>query len=131
MTKAKLSRLNSLNLEIEQEKRRLSELRAAAESCTAPISGLPHVAGSIRRSEDVQITLAEQEALLREKVRESVREYDRLNRFIFSVDDPQVRQILRLRFVDGLPWVQVALQTGNTEDSARKICARFLESQAQ
>ena len=44
-TKKELSNLFFLNLEIEKEKQRLSELEAAATDTSAKISGLPHVSG--------------------------------------------------------------------------------------
>ena len=58
-------------------------------------------------------------------------ELNRLNRFIENVDDAQMRMILSLRFVNGLTWRQVAhsIGGGNTEDSVRKACQRFLQEQ--
>lgn len=41
MTKKELSQLYFLNREIEEQQRRLSELEAVAESCTATITGMP------------------------------------------------------------------------------------------
>ncbi len=54
-----------------------------------------------------------------------------VNRFIENVDDAQMRMILSLRFVNGLTWRQVArsIGGGNTEDSVRKACQRFLQEQ--
>lgn len=45
--------------------------------------------------------------------------------------DAQMRMILSLRFVNGLTWRQVAhsIGGGNTEDSVRKACQRFLQEQ--
>ena len=130
MKREELSKLWHLNREIEAEKRRLSELKAAAESTTSNVSGLPHLVGNLRHSEEVTLALAEAEKLVADKIRESVREYDRLIRFIASVDDPLVRQVLRLRFVDGLRWSEVArsIGGGNTPDSARMLCQRFLDA---
>ena len=129
MTKDELSKLYWLNREIEREKRRLDELTAAAESVTASITGLPHVTGNSRRSEDIMILLAEQREFVDLKVKESVIEYNRLNRYIASVDDPLMREILALRFVNGLSWRQVAasLGGGNTAESVRKMCERYLK----
>ena len=129
MTKEELGRLHSLNMEIEREKRRLRELRSAAESVTSPISGLPHVTGDFRRSEDVRIMLSEQEELVTHMIRQSVIEYDRLIHYIANVGDPLMREILRLRFINGLPWLQVAASIGggNTAEGVRKACYRFLD----
>lgn len=127
MTKEELSKLYWLNREIEWEKRQLAELRSAAESVTSRITGLPHATGNAR-NEDIKILLAEQEDLVNLKIRESVIEYNRLNRYIASVPDPLMRSILALRFINGMSWRQVAFHIGgaNTEDSVKKACYRFL-----
>lgn len=129
MTKEELSKLYWLNREIELEKRRLSELESAATNATAKISGLPHATGESRKTESMAILIAEQRDLVELKIRQSVIEYNRLSRYISSVDDPLVRSILSLRFIYGLAWLQVAMRIGgdNTADSVKKQCYRFLK----
>ncbi len=129
MTKKELSQLYWLNREIEEEKRKLEELTAAASGCTQRITGLPHV-GCGDKTGDLAILIAEQRDLIELKVRQSVIEYNRLNRYIASVGDAQMRMILSLRYVNGLSWQQVAFHIGggNTADSVRKSHERFLKS---
>lgn len=117
LTKKELSQLYWLNREIEEEKRKLSELEAAAAGCTAKITGLPHVSGVHDKIGDLGILIAEQRDLINLKVRQSVIEYNRLNRYIASVDDAQMRMILSLRYVNGLSWQQVAFSMGETDES--------------
>lgn len=59
----------------------------------------------------------------------SIAEYNRLNRYIATVDDSLMREILTLRFVEGLSWEDVAYNIGgkNTPDSVRKACNRFIQ----
>ena len=116
MTKKELSQLYWLNREIEEEKRKLSELEAAAAGCTAKITGLPHVSGVHDKIGDLGILIAEQRDLIDLKVRQSVIEYNRLNRYIASVDDAQMRMILSLRYVNGLSWQHVAFSMGETDE---------------
>lgn len=116
MTKKELSQLYWLNREIEEEKRKLSELEVAAAGCTAKITGLPHVSGVHDKIGDLGILIAEQRDLIDLKVRQSVIEYNRLNRYIASVDDAQMRMILSLRYVNGLSWQQVAFGMGETDE---------------
>ena len=116
LTKKELSQLYWLNREIEEEKRKLSELEAAAAGCTAKITGLPHVSGAHDKIGDLGILIAEQRDLIDLKVRQSVIEYNRLNRYIASVDDAQMRMILSLRYVNGLSWQQVAFSMGETDE---------------
>ena len=127
MTKQELSQLYYLNREIEIEKRRLEELESAATSMTTKITGLPHVSGTSRKVENYAILIAEQRELVELKVKQSIIEYNRLNRYINSIDDSFIRQILSLRYVNRLSWNQIAHHIGgNTADSVRKTHDRFL-----
>ena len=117
MTKKELSQLYWLNREIAEEKRKLEELQAAASGCTQSITGLPHVGSAGDKISDLAILIAEQRDLIDLKIKQSVIEYNRLNRYIASVEDAQMRMILSLRYVNGLSWQQVAFQIGETDES--------------
>ena len=130
MTKKELSQLYYLNREIEIEKRKLEELETAATSATAKITGLPHVGGVSKKTENYAILIAEQRELVELKIKQSIIEYNRLNRYINSIDDSFIRQILTLRYVNRLSWNQIAHHIGgNTADSVRMAHNRFLEKQ--
>lgn len=128
MTKKELSQLYWLNREIEEEKRKLRELEAASTSGTAKITGLPHVSGAHDKIGDMAILIAEQRDLIDLKVRQSVIEYNRLNRHIAGVEDAQMRMILSLRYVNGLSWQQVAFAIGETDEQyPRRKHNKFLQ----
>ena len=116
MTKKELSQLYWLNREVDEEYRKLEELTAASEGCTQSISGLPQVYSAGDKIGDLAILIAEQRDLINLKVRQSVIEYNRLNRYIAAVEDAQMRMILSLRYVDGLSWQQVAFRMGETDE---------------
>ena len=117
MTKKELSQLHWLNREIAEEKRKLAELEVAAAGSTAKITGLPHVTGAHDKVGDLAILIAEQRDLINLKVRQSVIEYNRLNRYINDIEDAQMRMILSLRYVNGLSWQQVAFAIGESDES--------------
>ena len=117
MTKKELSQLYWLNREIAEEKRKLTELELAAAGSTAKITGLPHVTGAHDKVGDLAILIAEQRDLIDLKVRQSVIEYNRLNRYINGIEDAQMRMILSLRYVNGLSWQQVAFAIGERDES--------------
>lgn len=129
MTKKELSELYWINKEIKEEQRKLDELEAAATNCTAKITGLPHVAGTHDKIGDLSILIAEQKDLIELKIRQSIIEYNRLNRYIKEIPDSQMRMILSLRYVNGLTWQQVAdsIGEGNTADAIRKKHDKFLK----
>lgn len=72
--------------------------------------------------------IAEQRDLIELKVKQSVIEYNRLNRYISETDDSLIRQILSYRYVNGLTWGQTAAHIGgnNTTDSVRMAHDRFI-----
>lgn len=128
MTIKELSQLYHLNREIEQEKHRLQELTAAATDTAVKISGLPHV-GGISDKTAIAAQIADCRAVIEAKVQLSVVEYNRLNRYIANVQDSLTRQIMALRFVNGMSWNQVAMSVGggNTADGVRKQVTRYLK----
>lgn len=127
MTIKELSQLYHLNREIEQEKSRLRELETAATDTSAKISGLPHV-GGLSDKTAIAAQIADSKAVIEAKIALSVVEYNRLNRYINSVEDSLTRQILSLRFVNGLSWNQVAASIGEgyTACSVRQIARRYI-----
>lgn len=127
MTKRELSQLFYLNKEIEREKRQLAELEAAATDTAARITGLPHI-GTLSDKTALAAEIADAKAIIEAKTKASIAEYNRLMRYINSVDESFMRQILTLRYVNGLSWNGVAHSIGgNTADSIRMAHNRFLE----
>ena len=128
MDKKDLSSLYFLNVEIQREKRRLAELESAATDTSAKISGLPHV-GKKTDKTALAAEIADTRSIIEAKVKASVVEYNRLIRYIETIDDPMIREIMRLRHLDGKSWRNVAKGLGgnNTEDGVRKAHDRFLK----
>lgn len=53
-----------------------------------------------------------------------------VHEFITTIDDSQIRRIVSLRFIDRLPWWQVAYRMGNvTEGSVKMAFQRFMEKE--
>lgn len=127
MTTKELSQLYYLNREIEQEKTRIRELEDAATNTAAKITGLPHT-GSISDNTAIAAQIADCRTIVEAKQQAAVAEYNRLCRYIAGIDDSLMRQIISLRFINGLSWRQVAFHVGggNTEDGVRIALARFL-----
>lgn len=118
MTKKELSQLYYLNREIEE----------LATSCTAQITGMPKVSWNSDKIAKYAAEIADLKALLDLNLKKCFYEFNRLNRYIETVDDSQMRMILALRYVNGLSWRQIAFSIGggNTEDGVRKAHDRFL-----
>ena len=129
MTKSDLEQLTLLNSEISRDLERLQELYALLTGCTSSISGL-HIGllrGSDRTDKFVSmIDVLEQQ--IKERVLDSAALYIQIWSYINTIHDPLVRQIIALRYIDGLPWQQVANNIGGgiSADHARILLNRYL-----
>jgi len=108
MTIRELSKLYWLNREIEGLRGRLAELRARATDSTQKITGMPHVPGAADKVGTYAVEIAELQKQLERSLRQSCQERNRLNGYINQIQDPYTRELLRLRFVQGMSWEAVA-----------------------
>ncbi len=127
MTKKELSQLYHLNLEIEDDIRRLLELENAATKITASYGGAA-CNGKVTNKTALAAEIADLKSIISAKQIQSVAEYNRLVRYISGIEDSFIRRIFTYRFIDGLSWGTVAKRVSgnNTSDSVRKCCDRFL-----
>ena len=131
MTLNELSQLYWLNREIEMDQERLAELEQKATSISSPnLSGVP--GGSNHFDNKIQRYVADivdLQMIILAKQQQCIHERNRLERYIATIPDSLTRQIFTLRFINGLPWRQVAAHIGgnNTEDSVKKTCYRYID----
>ena len=131
MTVKELSQLYWLNREIEMDQERLAELEQKATSISSPnLSGVP--GGSNHFDNKIQRYVADivdLQMIILAKQQQCIHERNRLERYIATIPDSLTRQIFTLRFVNGLPWLQVALHIGgnNTEASVKMTCYRYID----
>jgi len=128
LTKKELSQLYYLNREIEEIQRRIAELEALATGCTVRITGLPKTQGLSDRIAEYVAEIVDLKCLLDLDLKKCFYELNRLNRYINSIEDSQMRLILSLRYINGLPWEQVAasISYSLSGESVRKAHDRFL-----
>lgn len=128
MTKKEISQLYYLNREIEEQHRRLLELEDLATSRTSHITGMPRATGINDKIAKYAAEIADLKCLLDLNLKKCFYELNRINRYIESVEDAEMRMILTFRYINGLPWEQVALNISPyaSGDSVRKAHDRFL-----
>ena len=160
MTVKELSKLYHLNREIELNKRqlarledeiqsdaeRLAELRLSMDGLASPnLDGLPRGTDVHSRVEDTAVQIVSLEESIRRKhdaemniqasilARQTlcVLERERLEKYIDGITDSLLRMIFTLRFVNGLPWEQVAagISPNQKAESVRRACYRYLNEE--
>ena len=130
MTVKEMSQLYYLNREIEHLQRQLEELECLAEGTTQVITGMPHGSGTSDKVGRYAVRIADLRSMIDNRKARCWDELNRLNEYIDSVEDSLTRQILTLRYVNGLSWQQVADSVGGgiSADGVRKIQQRYLNS---
>ena len=128
MTARELKNLYYLKKEIKEQQRRLAELEVAATNCSSKITGLPSGEGISDKVGKYAAKIADLKTLLELNLEKSFYELNRLDRFIQSIEDSLLRQIMVYRFVNGYSWSKIAFQIGgnNTPDGLRIKMMRFL-----
>ena len=129
MTLKELSQIYYLNKEISRDKRRLYQLKASKLQASK-LSKMPSAAHLIYDTmAEKAATTADLETDLHKTIAKRYREELRLTRYINEIDDCFIRLIFKLRFIDCKTWWQVATEIGggNTADSVRKCCKRYLK----
>lgn len=130
MTLKELSQLYYLNREIEMDKKRLQELEVLAVSISPNLTGMPRSPGVSDKVGRYAAEIADLKGIIEAKHQQCLYERSRLERYIAGIDDSLIRQIFTYRFVNGLPWLQVAACIGgnNTADSVRMMCNRYIKA---
>ncbi|NYB72520.1 RNA polymerase subunit sigma-24 [Sedimentibacter hydroxybenzoicus DSM 7310] len=134
MTKHELSQLKYLKNEIELLKYQILGLEAhtTKDSVKASMSDFPYIQyTAVIEGVDADEYNKKRERLQRKlnrRVAELMEAVEEAEEYIQSIDDSLTRQILSLRYINGLSWGQVAASIGgnNTADGVRMIAERFL-----
>ena len=132
MTLRELSKLYYLKKTIEHDALRLAELNSRLQPGSMNIDGMPRNPNTKNLLEEVVPLIIEAKKRIEEEQEQFIREQIKIEQYIRSIDDYQIRLILLYRFVDLMPWNQVARKIGgnNTEDGVKKACYRFLKRNA-
>lgn len=130
MTVQELSQLYYLNREIELDQKRLKELEARLGPRSPRLTGMPK-GSNVTDSHTEQLVekIVDLKAIIEAKQMRCMRERARLERYIDTIPDSETRMIFTLRFINGLPWAQVAAHMGRgyLGESLKKKCYRYLK----
>jgi RNA polymerase sigma factor (sigma-70 family) len=133
LTPQKLRAVRDMRLQIESLNERIARLRSALESCTPkPLTKMPKSTPIVQDRLAKSISkLVEMETELQHKLIDLAVLYEEVERWLDELPPTQAF-VVRLRYVDGMSWRQVARETGYSYDRVRhihsdvlkKLCAR-------
>ena len=128
MTIRELSQLYYHNREISDLKLKIAEIEAKATDTSVKITGMPHAPTAGDKIGKLIAELDYYKSTLNNRLEQCRLELIRLNDYISKCDDSLTRQILTYRFVNGLPWTQVAASIGGTSEYAvKKTAYRYIK----
>lgn len=134
MTKKELSQYYWIKREIEADEKRLRNLRESIQSPKAMrLTAMPTANGAHDSIGDAVAEMTDIEAIIAAKQIQCIHVRQRIERFICSVQDSMVRQVLMYRCIDGMTWKEVAAAMGHrmSEENARQIFHRALKTQTE
>lgn len=126
----RLENLRYLKKAVERCKRQIDELCASIGSLSSvKLGGVPGGGTMLSVQERTVERLEQLRVIYVYRLEKYVREKVEVEEFINKIDDVLIQQIFVLRFVEGYKWFRVAMEIGggNTEDSVRMACKRYLE----
>ena len=114
-----LNKLYYLKLEIKELK---LEIKNLSEINSSELTGMPHSSTVSNPTE--QYFLKKQKLIekLNKKLEIYIDELTRIENIIDKIDDPVIRLIARLRFIDNLKWEQI----GKKVNLDRSVCYKKL-----
>lgn len=114
MTIQELSKYHDIKLEIKQIEDNIRELEETTIS-SSKITGMPFSTGGKNESptERIGIKLANLKDKLLKKTEKLLDEHDKIEDFLSTVDDAEIRIIIRKRFLEDKSWEKVGKETSS------------------
>lgn len=131
MTLKMLSKYYELRKKLMLYEDTLGSLRAAAESITPKLSDMPKSPNAQDKVSKFVAQIVDLEKQISELKSDINRERQAVMDFVESIQDGFIKTIFSLRFIGCMTWAEIAEVVGgdNTEDSVKKVCYRYLNTQ--
>lgn len=131
MTLKMLSKYYELRKKLMIYEDTLGSLRAAAESITPKLSDMPKSPNAQDKVSKFVAQIVDLEKQISELKSDINRERQAVMDFVESIQDGFIKTIFSLRFIECMTWAEIAEVVGgdNTEDSVKKVCYRYLNTQ--
>lgn len=97
----------------------IARLEAEIGSITVNMSGMPRGTGTSDKTASLAIRLADKKIQREEMKAKAVLISEEIADSIHAVEDPDQAQLLYLRYIDGLPWDEIAKRMNFSEGHVR------------
>lgn len=129
MTKKELNQMYYLIKEIEMWKKALNDIEYRSLLPSQEITGMPFAVGISDKTGNMGTLKADITNTIKRLQKQADEEYLKIVKYIETIDDSLMKQIMYHRHALCMKWGQVAriVGGGNTSDGLRKLHDRFLE----
>ena len=127
MTKQELSQCYWLTRKIEQLKKELQEMEGN-EFKSINLTDMPSGGGISNHVAKIATQRAELYRMISIKIEECMIVRSRIERYIDTIEDDKVQEIIRLRHVNGLKWGEIATYMDNSDRHVRRLYYDFLKN---
>lgn len=128
MTEKELNQIHYINIELkrlEEEKLRLESMSLVKSQ---QITGLPGGSGgSHDKIADYAADLADTKAMIEHKIKELFMVRKKVERYIDTIDDAEMRLIVRLRAINNMRWEDIGDELGMERTTVSKKYRRFIK----
>ena len=130
MTETEIKQVRYIRSEIAMYRGKLLELRQRSMAGGGKLDGMPRSGKQGDKVSERAITAADLEREINGLMDKLIQAEMRTIRYIEQAPASLERQVLYMRYVECLPWGQIAKKIGggNTADSCRKIAKRYIRA---
>ena len=118
MEERELNELRHLKKEIRYQIERVRRLEEKATSMTQIIGGIPACKGITDRVAEYAPQIAHLKTLIQNNIRWRLHLQYKIEAFIESIEESEIRQIFRLRYLEGKTWKQIAFAMTGAGDGS-------------
>lgn len=125
-TEKELNQLHYINKEIEVLKKQLDELKSRSLLKSQEITGMPHGSSTSDKTAQIAVAIREIEELYEIKLRELYLVRGRIERYINTLEDSELRLIVRLRCINNMFWEDIGAEMGMDRRTASRKYYKFI-----
>lgn len=132
MDKKELNQIYYLEKEIDMWRKALNRLQSRSLLPSQEITGMPFGSGTSDKVGNLAVSAADIESKIKELQNKVYEEQYKLLKYIETIDDSLMRQIMYHRHVLCMKWNEVAkaIRGGNNADNLRKMHDNYLKKRA-
>jgi DNA-directed RNA polymerase specialized sigma subunit len=133
MTKRELLELKYLKEEIEQLKKQLEdfEFKVVTDSVTGSSPYFPYVSHSIKITgvdeRDFEVKTSRIRKQIKNRIEDLMDKTAKLNEYISTVPDSEMRIILSYRYINGLTWEEIGVSMNYATSTVRNKHDKFIK----